>query len=725
MKRSIISSLICAAALVGGNIGSLQADAQVLTLSDLLNTYTKRTPARISVHDPSIFIDSISSTTTYTYYVIGSHLGMGNMSCPTASGQLGDPKANTSVSESSRTFFKNAGGTSVNCADAYGTQVVKKVRDYQGQEVDFPNFDAHAWQYKDFTVKGNQWAPDVVYNPTMKKWLMYMSLNGDHWGSSIVCFAADKPTGPYIYQGPVVCSGFQGTYEHNGFQAADDWKHTDLAIATGYTSLPTRYKVADKWGTYWPNCIDPCVFYDEEGRLLMAYGSWSGGIWMIELDKTTGLRDYTVRYPYQVSRTSVTEGAANANCTSDPYFGKKIAGGWYVSGEGSYIEHIGNYYYLFISYGFYSPEGGYEMRTFRSEKPEGPYLDARGVDAVVTGKYYMNYGASAGGWPGLKLMGSYQWGLMPTAEVAQGHNSAIVDSRGRSFVVYHTKINDGTAYHSVRMHQLFVNQEGWLVAAPYEYHNEMITQQDIDAAESIPNEEIPGNYELLMHNYKLDYAKLSYQKPVNIQLVASESDPYSGTVKGGKIGTWKRTPGTDYIELTLSSVSYKGVLVRQTVDYSNISSLCFTCTSGGKGTLGTTSQQQIWGSKANTKAAIRYTLDNLSIPVKDKMHVTENLTLPTTGKLGATVSWSSSQPTVLTNAGKVYGDGEVTLTLNIAKDGFSYIKEYTLLVGNYTDVDRLKEEKQVPGRAYDLYGKCVQQVSHRIQIIDGKKIVVQ
>ena len=37
--------------------------------------------------------------------------------------------------------------------------------------------------------------------------------------------------------------------------------------------------------------------------------------------------------------------------TSDPYFGKKIAGGHYASGEASYIEYIGGYYYLFMSYG--------------------------------------------------------------------------------------------------------------------------------------------------------------------------------------------------------------------------------------------------------------------------------------------------------------------------------------------------------------------------------------
>ena len=120
----------------------------------------------------------------------------------------------------------------------------------------FGNFNAHGWQFKGNNVQGMQWAPDIVYNKTMKKWCMYMSLNGANWCSSIVCFVSDNIEGPWVYQGPVVFSGFQGTYAHNSYAAADDWKHTDFAIATGETALPSRYKVGDKWGTYWPNCIE-------------------------------------------------------------------------------------------------------------------------------------------------------------------------------------------------------------------------------------------------------------------------------------------------------------------------------------------------------------------------------------------------------------------------------------------------------------------------------------
>lgn len=719
LSVSIIAALMCFS-------GMTLADDTQLSLSDLNGAYARKNVARISVHDPSIFLDTLTSKTNTYYYMIGSHLGMGRFIVTANGSTMGNMVNVSGVSENSNTFFKNVSGANVNCNNAYGTHAVTRVKNYAGEEVDFGNFDAHGWQYTGYTVRGNQWAPDVVWNPTMQKWLMYMSLNGDKWGSSIVCFTADAPAGPYTYQGPVVFSGFQGTYAHNSYAAADDWTHTDLAIATGVTSLPARYNVGSSWGTYWPNCIDPCVFYAEDGRLLMSYGSWSGGIWMIELDQTTGLRDYTVTYPYQVKGTTVTPGSANANCTSDPYFGRKISGGWYVSGEGSFIEYIGGYYHLFISYGGFAPDGGYEMRVFRSEKPEGPYLDARGASAIQYDKYQMNYGTNAANNSGMKLMGGYQWGFMANAELSQGHNSALTDPRGRSLLCYHTKFNDGTIGHSVRVHQLFQNADGWLVTAPYEFHNETVTQAQIASQETIPNEEIPGNYQMLRHTYKVNYASMAYQKPTNIVLTASADDPYSGTMTGYGNGTWRRTPGTDFFELKFFNVTYKGILCRQTVDYSNIPALCFTCVSStGDGTDGGTSQLSIWGSKVDAKAAIKCALDSLAIPIKEGENITANVSLPTTSPLGAIVTWTSSDTQILTNRGVVKGTGEVTLNLTINKDGYFYSKDYNLLVGDFSAITNVETQKSAPREVFNLCGQRVQQPSRGFYIIDGKKTLLK
>ena len=38
-----------------------------------------------------------------------------------------------------------------------------------------------------------------------------------------------------------------------------------------------------------PNIVDPNTFFDASGHLWMIYGSYSGGIFIMAMDKTTGL----------------------------------------------------------------------------------------------------------------------------------------------------------------------------------------------------------------------------------------------------------------------------------------------------------------------------------------------------------------------------------------------------------------------------------------------------
>lgn len=646
----------------------------VLFDADLASAYTQCTyDHRISCHDPSIVYDNAG-----TYYIYGSHLGHAKTTAALNYQSWDDSWGAYEVDGTTNSLFADLQGNRVNFSKVYDTHAITKVKNYQGSEVSFGNFNAHSWQSNGATVKGNKWAPDVIYNKTMKKWCMYMSLNGDHWCSSIVLFTSDNVQGPWVYQGPVVFSGFQGTYTHNGYGAADDWKHTDLVIATGATSLPERYKVESKWGTYWPNCIDPCVFYDDDDNLWMSYGSWSGGIFMLRLNRENGLRDYQYTYDYEVNGTKTTPGSANANCTSDPYFGKKIACGYYVSGEAGYIKKFGSHWFLFVTYGSLTSNGGYQMRVFRADQPTGPYKDAYGTSAIYPG-YRLNYGATANDNRGVLLFSNYQWDTMPTAELSQGHNSAFTDQQGRDFVVNHTRFNDGTEGHQVRVHQLFLNDEGWLMAAPYEFAGETATNATIASKASIADSDIPGDYQFIRHQYNQNAANKAYEKPLSVILSTD------GKVSGDLQGTWSRTAGTDYIHLTIGNVVYKGVLTRQTIDYTDIPAVCIEAVSSSSGSLiigqnSFTYQQELWGSKADAKATIKYTLDHLQIPFVDGATINASQTLPSVGKLGAKVTWSSSDPSVMTNEGEVKGNGSVVLKCTIAKDNYCYTKEYKLVV---------------------------------------------
>lgn len=236
---------------------------------------------------------------------------------------------------------------------------------------------------------------------------MYLSANGDDWKSNIVLLTADDIMGPYDYAGSIVYGGFD----------ADNYGETDAPKVLGESEIPERYVVNGianrKWGDMWPNCIDPCVIFDDEGNLWMSYGSWSGGIFMLELDEETGLRDYSVTY--------------ESNEHSDAYFGAKIAGGSYASGEASYIQKIGDYYYLFISYGALEARGGYNVRIFRSQRPDGDYVDLLG-NTPYFDRLVQNFNLSVG----VRLMGGYKWRNFNVGQVAQGHNSAFVDDDGRA-----------------------------------------------------------------------------------------------------------------------------------------------------------------------------------------------------------------------------------------------------------------------------------------------------
>ena len=499
------------------------------------------TMKRVSVHDPSI----VFNQNTNYWYVFGSHR---------ASARTRDLMSWTAFTAP----WANATNNNAPNRLAFITQEVTKVT-INGKEVDFPNFNAMQWSAtygNGYNIDGNMWAPDVIWNKKMAKWCMYLSINGPQWNSSIILLTSNNIEGPYRYQAPVVISGFNVTSE-----AGVSYKNTDLEMVIGkQNSLPTRYNRGNKWGSFFPHCIDPCVFYDEEGQLWMSYGSWSGGIWILKLNGDNGLRDYDTTYSVQGS---------GENMTSDPYFGKKIGGGWYVSGEASYIEHIGDHYYLFITNGGLEQTKGYQMRVFRSDNPDGPYTDPKGTSAIYT-SYKLNYGPN-GDTRGENIFGAYgSWGNMSDGERSQGHNSIIAAPDGRTYLVYHTRFQNGGEGHQVRVHQVFLNQDGWLCAAPFEYTGEKTTDTDIATTELFSKDYIIGDYQLLVHRYGLNHDKKELATPVTIKLNAD------GSVSGDRTGTWEIIPGTCYMNLKINNIIYKGVLVMQLMEPKRQKAVAFT-----------------------------------------------------------------------------------------------------------------------------------------------------
>lgn len=435
---------------------------------------------------------------------------------------------------------------------------------------------------------------------------------------------------------------------------------------------------------------------------------------MLKLDKDTGLRDYTYTY----SGTTL-----DANATSDQYFGKKIAGGYYVSGEGSYIQYIRGYYYLFMSYGGYAPDGGYEMRVFRSSSPTGPYKDAAGSIAIFN-NYQLNYGPNSTSNRGMKLLGAFNnWGTMTVGECAEGHNSACVDAEGNAFVVYHTKFNNGTVHHQVRVRQLFQNEYGWLVASPFRYTSMKTTQTHIESTRLYSNEDVAGTYQLLIHPYKLNHSGFAEATPISV--VLSEG----GKISGDKTGTWEFTQeGKSYIKMTISGISYYGVLAEQNIDgLTDMPALCISCVSNAGVPL--------WAYKYAPKSAIVNAYNVL------KTYLSGTLSGDAPFVEGVNVEFECYEDFEKTkSSGTLTSDGKYTPTT----DGSSRYVWYTISAGEYyysSDVYHPKttigttsyiNNVEVNGnegvngkKMYDLMGRIGGGKNNGVLIADGRKILLR
>ena len=327
------------------------------------------------------------------------------------------------------------------------------------------------------TEKGQGfWAPDIIrYGDCYR---LYFSAST--FGSSRSCIAlaeADQPEGPYRYKGIVISS------EANALKN--------------------------------PNCIDPGITVEEDGRMYMVYGSFFGGIFIAELDSETGLLQKT----------------------EEPVH---LAGGQHASIEGPVIRYIPEtgYYYLFVSYGSLSSD--YNIRVARAESITGPYLDAAGNDMK-------NLAPGNEERIGTKLMGGHTFLSSPPAlatkgVMAPGHNGLLIDGEDY-FIVHHTRSYSLPDYwFKMQVRRFAMNDYGWPVILPNCYDGESFEAADLP----------DGSYALVAHGAD------NNDKSHDSKLVELSG----GDISGAYTGTY--TLYDDYrIALTLDGIEYNGVVAKQ------------------------------------------------------------------------------------------------------------------------------------------------------------------
>ena len=382
--------------------------------------------------------------------------------------------------------------------------------------------EALAWAQTD-----TFWAPDVRQLADGRYYYYYCACVGNAPLSALGLAVSDKPQGLYKDLGVFLKS-----------------------CAPGYNA------------NILPNAVDPHTFIDNEGRLWMVYGSYSGGIYILRMDPGTG-------FPL--------EGQG---------YGKKLLGKNHSRIEGPYIlYHPGTaYYYLFLSFGGLGSNDGYNIRVCRSKNPDGPYEDPMGQDMINcggrAGSFFLDIDIAG---YGAKLMGGYQFDPLPGETNRRsmgfrspGHNSAWYDEEtGRSFIIFHTRFAGKGESHSVRVHQMYFNQDGWPLVSPYRYAGE--TQQASRSAEQ------PGDYKVILHLKDINKTQ---------HLSSAVTLHQDGTVSGTHGGMWASADGIN-MEIVLDGIAYTGVFAQAFESTQLKWTLSFTATSSDGAA--------VWGSRSTAE----------------------------------------------------------------------------------------------------------------------------
>ncbi|WP_020652830.1 family 43 glycosylhydrolase [Massilia niastensis] len=503
------------------------------------------------------------------------------------------------------------------------------------------------------------WAADVRQLADGRFYMYYNACKGDSPRSALGIAVASNIEGPYVDKGIILKSGMWGQASHDG-TVYDALKH--------------------------PNAVDPHVFFDNGGKLWMIYGSYSGGIFIMQMNPANGMP-----LPGQG-------------------YGKRLIGGNHSRIEGAYVMYspASGYYYMFTSFGGLDASGGYNMRVARSLNPDGPYVDAQGNDmANVKSNPAKPLFDDASIAPyGVKLMGNFLFERklgdagtgIGTGYVSPGHNSAYYDAATKKhFLLFHARFPERGEQHEVRVHQMFMNADGWPVVAPYRYANENLA--------AVRREFVVGDYMFVNHGKDISAAVKKSQ------LVTLNGN---GTVTGAASGSWALV-GSNQVEISLSGSSpYKGVFLSQWDETSKSYVMTFSALSR-EGVA-------VYGSRLLPKTDAQVVnAVYAELGLGNTSAVTANLSLPTVGSRGAGIAWTSSNPAVVSNTGVVSApsnsDVTLTLTARITKGTATALKTFTVTVrkaggllahyafdGNLADANGVFAPGTVVGNRLDAAG---------------------
>jgi arabinan endo-1,5-alpha-L-arabinosidase len=273
--------------------------------------------------------------------------------------------------------------------DQLGAKTSKDLRSWQAAPEVFTAATRPSWLAERVPGVMNLWAPDISFFGG--KYHLYYSAST--FGCNVSCIGhLTRPaldSGTWSDEGAVVCSNEDRSCDSGS--RPDDW-----------------------------NAIDPNLIVDQSGKAWLAFGSFWGGIQMIELDENGARAGTEVK--------TIAARPSNGGALEAPFIVRRCG-----------------YYYLFVSWDACCKgvDSTYNLRVGRSASVTGPYVDRDGKQLLSGGGTLVLEG-------GTRFRGP-------------GHN-AVLFTEDRAYNAYHAYDADNRGDPVLRISELAWDDDGWPVS---------------------------------------------------------------------------------------------------------------------------------------------------------------------------------------------------------------------------------------------------------------------
>lgn len=293
------------------------------------------------------------------------------------------------------------------------------------------------------------------------------------------------------------------------------------------------------------NAIDPSIITDDKtGRMWMHYGSYFGGLYVMELNPATGLA--------MINGDQGIKTAGRANYRKDNIEAPEV------------MYHPGlKKYFLFVSYDPLMTT--YNIRVGRSDTPEGPFIDFYGKDMrdttnnypIITHPYRFD---NHPGWAGV------------------AHNGIISDGRGGFYMAHQGRLSPDNHQMVLHVREIKWLPNGWPVVSPQRYAG--------SARARFGKQDINGEWEIIRisdvrTDRELEYGQIlrgqNQLRQTEVNTSSRVTFSSQGKLSNGAVqGQWK-LDRNQYLQLKLQKETISNLIVFVGHDWENAAeTLLFT-----------------------------------------------------------------------------------------------------------------------------------------------------